>query len=192
MPELDSKDRVRLALLGRPELGPTLTKLHLWNLEQYEKVVYVDADTLVLHNVDVLFDMNTHENDGRDVVWAAPDCGWPDCFNSGVMVIKPNRNTYERILGLWRSSGSFDGGDQGLLNDYFRDDSVQELLNTDQSAGVWKRLPFAFNVTPTAFYSYLPALEARQDQVRIVHFIGSEGKPWLWYVFLMYLSFISF
>jgi len=44
---LDSKDESNLALLARPELGITFTKLHCWRLTQYEKCVFVDADTLV-------------------------------------------------------------------------------------------------------------------------------------------------
>jgi glycogenin glucosyltransferase len=60
--------------------------------------------------------------------------------------------------------GSFDGGDQGLLNDYFTD---------------WERLSFTYNVTPSAFYSYIPAFEAKKDQIKVVHFIG-DWKPWKW------------
>lgn len=45
--EIDSKDAVRLALLNRPELGVTFTKLHCWTLTQYSKCVFMDADTLV-------------------------------------------------------------------------------------------------------------------------------------------------
>lgn len=37
-----------LALIGRPDLHATLTKLSLWELTQYDRVVYLDADTLVL------------------------------------------------------------------------------------------------------------------------------------------------
>lgn len=44
---LDSKDEANLALLARPELGVTFTKLHCWRLTQYEKCVFLDADTLV-------------------------------------------------------------------------------------------------------------------------------------------------
>lgn len=44
---LDSKDAANLALLARPELGITFTKLHCWRLTQYEKCVFLDADTLV-------------------------------------------------------------------------------------------------------------------------------------------------
>jgi glycogenin len=44
---LDSQDTANLALLKRPELGITFTKLHCWRLTQFEKCVFLDADTLV-------------------------------------------------------------------------------------------------------------------------------------------------
>lgn len=44
---LDSQDEANLALLARPELGITFTKLHCWRLTQYDKCVFLDADTLV-------------------------------------------------------------------------------------------------------------------------------------------------
>lgn len=47
---LDSGDAAHLALLQRPELGITFTKIHCWNLTQYEKCVFLDADTLVSEN----------------------------------------------------------------------------------------------------------------------------------------------
>ena len=44
---LDSNDAVNLELLTRPELGVTFTKLHCWRLTQFNKCVFLDADTLV-------------------------------------------------------------------------------------------------------------------------------------------------
>ena len=44
---LDSQDSANLALLARPELGITFTKLHCWRLTQFAKCVFLDADTLV-------------------------------------------------------------------------------------------------------------------------------------------------
>lgn len=35
---LDSNDQENLALIGRPDLGLTFTKLHAWRLTEYEKV----------------------------------------------------------------------------------------------------------------------------------------------------------
>lgn len=50
--ERDSNDTAHLALLGRPELGVTLTKIYAWKLTEYTKAVFLDADTLVVQNVD--------------------------------------------------------------------------------------------------------------------------------------------
>ena len=99
---LDSGDEDRLALLTRPELGVTLSKLHAWKLTQYSKCIFLDADTLVLENVDELFD--------REELSAAPDIGWPDCFNSGVFVFEPSVDTYTNLLEMAKQTGSFDGG----------------------------------------------------------------------------------
>uniref|UniRef100_A0A3Q4H718 glycogenin glucosyltransferase n=1 Tax=Neolamprologus brichardi TaxID=32507 RepID=A0A3Q4H718_NEOBR len=87
---MDSEDYHHLCLLGRPELGITFTKIHCWTLTQYSKCVFLDADTLVLCNVDELFD--------RDELSAAPDPGWPDCFNSGVFVFRPSLHTHTSLL----------------------------------------------------------------------------------------------
>lgn len=92
----------RLSILGRPELGVTLTKLRLWNLTQYDRLVYLDADTLVLKNIDALFNVAAE-------FAAVSDVGWPDCFNSGVMVIRPNAATSQRLLEKVAEIGSFDG-----------------------------------------------------------------------------------
>ncbi|XP_051168804.1 nucleolar and coiled-body phosphoprotein 1 isoform X2 [Leptopilina boulardi] len=160
---LDSKDESNLRLLARPELGITFTKLHCWRLTQYEKCVFVDADALVIRNCDELFD--------REELSAAPDVGWPDCFNSGVFVFKPSQQTYDSLIAFATAQGSFDGGDQGLLNMFFSDWSQKDIS---------KHLPFIYNMCSSATYSYLPAFKQFGNEVRIIHFIGST-KPWLQY-----------
>lgn len=160
---LDSKDEANLALLARPELGITFTKLHCWRLTQYEKCVFIDADALVVRNCDELFE--------REELSAAPDVGWPDCFNSGVFVFRPSQQTFASITAFAAAKGSFDGGDQGLLNMYFSDWASKDIS---------KHLPFIYNMCSTATYSYLPAFKQFGEDVRIIHFIGIT-KPWLQY-----------
>lgn len=58
----------------------------------------------MLQNIDDLFE--------REELSAAPDLGWPDCFNSGVFVYVPSLDTYRSLLDFALSKGSFDGGDQ--------------------------------------------------------------------------------
>lgn len=55
----------------------------------------------VLSNVDELFE--------RGEFSAAPDPGWPDCFNSGVFVFQPSLQTHSLLLQHAAEHGSFDG-----------------------------------------------------------------------------------
>ncbi|NWT36551.1 GLYG protein, partial [Chroicocephalus maculipennis] len=157
---LDSADSVRLALMQRPELGVTFTKLHCWTLTHYSKCVFMDADTLVLCNVDELFD--------REEFSAAPDSGWPDCFNSGVFVFRPSLKTYNLLLRFAAEHGSFDGGDQGLLNSFF---------SNWATADIGKHLPFLYNLSSSAVYTYVPAFNHFGRDAKVVHFLGAT-KPW--------------
>jgi len=150
----DSEDAAHLALLKRPELGVTFTKLHCWRLTQYTKCVFLDADTLALASLDDLF--------SEPELSACCDVGWPDCFNSGVFVFAPSQETYASLLQLAEAEGSFDGGDQGLLNAFFPS---------------WNRLSFTYNMVASASYTYLPAFQRFGKDVKLVHFLGAT-KPW--------------
>ncbi|XP_063870569.1 glycogenin-1-like isoform X3 [Scylla paramamosain] len=151
---LDSGDSAHLALLKRPELGITFTKLHCWTLTDYSKCVFLDADMLCVQNADELF--------SHPELTAVCDIGWPDCFNSGMFVFAPSHDTYTRLLQHAESSGSFDGGDQGLLNTFFPN---------------WQRVSFVFNMVASATYTYLPAYKQYGGDAKLVHFLGSM-KPW--------------
>ncbi len=118
--------------LGRPDLSKALSKLHVFRLTQYDKVIFFDADTLALRPLSSLFSLT-------DNFAAAPDSGWPDSFNSGLMVLEPSEADFEGLVSMMQDKGSWDGGDQGLLNDYFQ--------------GKWHRLSYGFNVTPSAYYT---------------------------------------
>ncbi|KAF1371998.1 hypothetical protein PFLUV_G00276920 [Perca fluviatilis] len=114
----------------------------------------------VLCNVDELFE--------RDELSAAPDPGWPDCFNSGVFVFRPSLRTHRRLLDHALQHGSFDGGDQGLLNSFFSSWPLDDIK---------KHLPFVYNLSASSVYSYLPAFTQFGHNAKIVHFLGAE-KPW--------------
>ena len=142
--------------MNRPDLVSTFTKIALWRQTQFHHIVYIDADVVSLRAPDELF--NNPPNFA-----AVPDIGWPDCFNSGVLSLKPNMGDYYALLALAQRGISFDGADQGLLNMHFRD---------------WQRLSFTYNCTPSGNYQYVPAYRHFQSQINLVHYIGNE-KPWL-------------
>ncbi|KAI9369966.1 hypothetical protein BJX61DRAFT_536020 [Aspergillus egyptiacus] len=144
-----------LWLMERPDLIATFTKIELWRQTQFKRIVYIDSDVVSIRAPDELLEL--------DVDFAAvPDVGWPDCFNSGVMVLRPNLQDYFALKDFAERGTSFDGADQGLLNIHFRD---------------WHRLSFTYNCTPSANYQYIPAYKHFQSTISLIHFIGSQ-KPW--------------
>jgi len=156
----DSKDATHLAMLKRPELGITFTKIHCWKLTQYQKCVFMDADTMVIQNIDDLFT--------RDEISAVADVGWPDIFNTGLFVYQPSAETFDGLLKLADEEGSFDGGDQGLINSYFSNWGQDDIK---------KHLPFLYNLQATPSYTYSPAFARFGKDAKVIHFIGAN-KPW--------------
>ncbi|KAL8726361.1 MAG: hypothetical protein Q9166_006768 [cf. Caloplaca sp. 2 TL-2023] len=151
-----NKSPANLYLMHRPDLISTFTKIELWRQTQFRKIVYLDADMVALRAPDELFAEKSR-------FAAVPDIGWPDCFNSGVLVLNPNMGDYYALLALAQRGISFDGADQGLLNTHFRD---------------WNRLSFIYNCTPSGNYQYVPAYRHFQSSINMVHFIGTD-KPWI-------------
>lgn len=144
--------------MNRADLMFAFTKINLWRLTQFRKIVYVDADVVALRAPDELFSIDAP-------FAAAPDVGWPDAFNSGVMALTPQMGDYWALQTLSASGDSFDGADQGLLNQYYEHKS-------------WHRLSFKYNCTPSANYQYEPAYRYHKSNISMVHFIG-KSKPWL-------------
>lgn len=158
VPRVGNPKPANLYLMDRADLSYTFTKIALWRQLQFRKLVYIDADVVAVRAPDELFNIDA-------TFAAAPDSGWPDCFNSGVMVVTPNMGDYWALQTLAASGDSFDGADQGLLNQYFEHKD-------------WHRLSFLYNCTPNAQYQWEPAFKHYKSRINLVHFIG-KNKPWL-------------
>jgi glycogenin glucosyltransferase len=94
-----SSTSANLHLMRRLDLHAALTKINLWKLTQFRKVVYVDADMVALRVPDELFDVDAD-------FAAAPDAGWPDCFNSVCAFSANTRVIMLNVIG-------FDGSQAG-------------------------------------------------------------------------------
>ncbi len=131
-------------------------KLRLWELEQYDRVVFLDADVIVVRNIDKLF--------GYPEFSAAPNLyeTLKDMhrLNSGVFVAQPSRYTYDKMIErldqrdtFWRRT------DQTFLESFFPD---------------WHGLPYVFNALQYIYFN-LPALW-HWPSIRVVHY--QYEKPW--------------
>ncbi|KIX96851.1 uncharacterized protein Z520_07571 [Fonsecaea multimorphosa CBS 102226] len=153
--EIKNKNPANLYLMNRADLISTFTKIELWRQTQFKRIVYLDADMVVIRAPNELLTLDTN-------FAAVPDIGWPDLFNSGMMVLNPNMADYYSLYALAQRGISFDGADQGLLNMHFRE---------------WERLSFVYNCTPSGHYQYIPAYRHFSSSIAAVHFIGKD-KPW--------------
>jgi trans-aconitate methyltransferase/alpha-N-acetylglucosamine transferase len=155
-------------------------KLHAFSLTQFEKIVYVDSDVLVLRNIDDLFDKPhmsatvAGELPGRD---ASVD------FSTGLMVIEPEPGLTGELVSLlpeafererrWRTAAGrpMSMGVQGVIN----------LAWPDWMARSEVQLHPKYNVMATHLDYYLAQLDYRlrgPDAIRVLHFDG-EVKPWM-------------
>lgn len=131
-------------------------KLRLWQMEEYRKVVFIDADAIVLRNVDRLFDYPAFV--------AAPNLYETlrdfDRMNAGVFVAEPGAATYRAMLAeldrpelFWRRT------DQTFLQHFYPG---------------WHGLPYTFNVLQYVYFN-LPELW-RWPDLKILHY--QYEKPW--------------
>jgi glycogenin glucosyltransferase len=145
-----------------PRFDKVFTKLRAWELDEFDKVVLLDADMVVLQPIDELFE--------RPELSAAPDFLRPDRFNSGSMVLEPSRDKLARMLTALSRTTTYDGGDQGFLNGFFGDWYTGPASH---------RLPTWYNL-PNFIYQFMqahPSLRAEvEHEARIVHYLVQ--KPW--------------
>jgi glycogenin glucosyltransferase len=96
--------------------GHMATKLRLWQM-QYERVMYLDADTVMTGDVSNTF--------ATVRGFAAEKARYHSYFNAGVMLLTPSEQTFDELsaMGAGEHKALFgnvvDCTEQGLLNSYF-------------------------------------------------------------------------
>ncbi len=133
----------------------TYTKLHVFGYEEFDKIIFLDSDLIVIKSIDHLFE----EVKAR---FAACACTpyWEDVFNSGVMVIKPDIRLFRDMISKRNRLSTYDGSDQGFLNSYFKE---------------WQKLDIKYNAGKRIFSQKRELWD--QIDKHVIHFVG--GKPWL-------------
>ena len=132
-------------------------KLRLWQLVEYRKLVFIDADAVAVKNIDRLLEYPEFV--------AAPNLYESlvdfQRMNSGVFVAAPSHATYERMLLQLDQPGIFwPRTDQTFLQQYWPD---------------WYGLPYIYNTLQYVYFN-LPELWNWQ-QIRLVHY--QYEKPWM-------------
>lgn len=143
----------------KPEFHTPLdnfAKLRLWQHVEYEKIVFIDADAIVLRNIDRLFSYPEFS--------AAPNVyeGLADFhrMNSGVFVATPSEATFAGMLARLDQPDAFwPRTDQTFLQSFFPD---------------WHGLPVFYNMLQYVWFN-LPELWD-WTSIAVLHY--QYEKPW--------------
>ena len=172
--------------------------------KNYDKILYLDGDILVLGDLQELYDIEL----GSHFVAAAHDTGKlysnksifkeiPDYFNSGVMLLNLLRcrqeNITDALIATKKASTDMSLMDQNVLNTVFANNvkiiDIKYnflLVNLLRSRGKW-----SIDEINRLFHSKYKTLGEIENSALIIHF-SSKDKPWkfvdglyseLWYNF---------
>lgn len=149
----------------------TLFKLKIFNLTSFDKFIFLDADMIVLQNLDHLF---TYPHMSCTAAGQVLHPDWIH-LNSGFMVIEPNLDDYMLLVEniepvcekLIQQGCGF--GDQ---------DVITAVFDSDWQLDSKRKLPETYNVM-LGYAGHLQkskAIRSMQD-IYVYHFTGRQ-KPW--------------
>lgn len=156
----------------------TFDKLCIWGLIQFEKLVFIDSDMLILGNLDSLF-----ECEPFSAVCAGASVSGHETWyelNSGLIVLRPDNSIEEDLINLSHSviteykKVGRPVGDQDIINKYIPNWKDKQELHLDEGYNI-----FADNLT---YYirnlGYSLTTDSFKKEIKVVHFIG-KFKPWM-------------
>ena len=147
------------------------SKLYIWNMTEYERIIYLDADVLVLENIDHMFDCGTFCATYRH----------SDLFNAGIIVVQPNSTIFSDMMKKIPHVTSYDDGDQGFLNIYFRSLIYSPYFNWSDPTRNRRpmRMPTELNADIAIYY--ISNCWSIKGDVKIIHYTMGPIKPWIWW-----------
>ena len=151
-------------------------KLHVWLLEEYRRVVYLDSDTVVVHNVDELFRCGSFCAAYRH----------SDLFNAGVMVFKPSVVHHDQLKHL-PCPIKTKCGDQIMLNIHF--DNLKYALLFNETDPKYHeeplRLPWKYNADIGMYYLN-SQWSIPESEIKIIHYTLGPLKPMQWWTYPLF------
>lgn len=117
-------DPPRFAIIYR-RFYDQYTKLRIWSMIGYHRVLYLDADTLVVRDISELLTGTIYE-DSEDSFLGAVEDVWQGSigpnFNAGVLLIRPNITVFNDMLVKMHNMAAYGSywAEQGFLNWYFK------------------------------------------------------------------------
>jgi alpha-N-acetylglucosamine transferase len=133
------------------------TKLHSWQMDMYESLVYMDSDIWVIGPLDGLLSMDLDGNRiaaVRDYIIDDTRAGFVDTFNMGVFKIIPNRTEYHRLMQMLEAD----------TVEYEVIMSEQGWINRVYNSS-WKEMSYRYNANMIALRNH----QIKEAEVSVLH-----------------------
>eukprot|EP01064_Diplonema_japonicum_P009634 TRINITY_DN1710_c0_g3_i1.p1 TRINITY_DN1710_c0_g3~~TRINITY_DN1710_c0_g3_i1.p1 ORF type:complete len:1811 (+),score=485.84 TRINITY_DN1710_c0_g3_i1:85-5517(+) len=89
----------------------TFTKLRIWQLTEWDKLLYIDTDVLIVRNLDDVFDLSE---------WAVPMDAMNGRYSTGMMLVRPRLETFQDMMvSLKTTQVSMELPDLLFLQEFF-------------------------------------------------------------------------
>ncbi|XP_022144543.1 inositol phosphorylceramide glucuronosyltransferase 1 [Momordica charantia] len=174
----------KISLLANPnQIHPSrfwgvYTKLKIFNMTNYRKVVYLDADTIVLKNIEDLFECSKF----------CANLKHSERLNSGVMVVEPSETIFNDMMSKVNTLPSYTGGDQGFLNSYYSnfpnahvfEPNLPPEVRRSRPAPKMERLSTLYNAD-VGLYMLANKWMVDESELRVIHYTLGPLKPWDWW-----------
>ncbi|XP_038695113.1 inositol phosphorylceramide glucuronosyltransferase 1-like isoform X1 [Tripterygium wilfordii] len=154
------------------------TKLKIFNMTNYKKVVYLDADTIVVKSVEDLFKCGKF----------CANLKHSERLNSGVMVVEPSEKVFNDMMSKVTTLPSYTGGDQGFLNSYYSDFPNAHVFEPNIPLEVVKSKPVPEMQRLSTLYNadvglYMLANKwmVDENELCVIHYTLGPLKPWDWW-----------
>lgn len=165
-------DHPKPVLDSRFHTAKMYSKLNLWGLTEYEALLYVDSDTLIISEPTRIFTRHYPAMVRRGYeLGAARDrpAVFQHNFNAGVMLIIPRRPLHQMISSINTTAHEGSWAEQGLLNVLYRDNFYE--------------LPYIYNANLVSKIDEPELWHRYKHKISIVHYTVSKG--WESFRFIM-------
>lgn len=156
----------------------TFDKLQIWGLTQFDKIVFLDSDMLILRNLDSLFECDSFSAVCAGASYPGHE-SW-NALNSGLMVITPDKSIEANLIKLCQTvvqefrQKNLSVGDQDVIHRYDPSWGDKPYLHLDEGYNLFAEY-LAYYIRHLG-YSMDSGIS--QKPIYVVHFIG-KFKPWM-------------
>ncbi|KAK9352530.1 nucleotide-diphospho-sugar transferase [Lipomyces doorenjongii] len=146
----------------RPYHRYNLNKLYLWSYTQYERIVFIDADTLCKGSIAELFQQPGEIAGAPDVWW---DILTDTRFNSGVITFRPSIEEFHTMVKSVSDPRMHkpNDADQAFLNAYFK--------------FRFHALPYKYNYNIIMYQHHRSTWDRLWNEAVIVHYTTKKPMP---------------